>query len=125
MTRALAIALLVIAVLGCKERRSRLAVDDAAPAPPPVTLADELTPEQRARLDSLVEGTSPHVSCNELLRLMRRFATCPGVPPDMRAQMVQAVLALADLIETSDGATDTTCAEGIRLWDASVTSLGC
>ena len=122
MSRALPAVLVVAALAGCKERRSRLAGDDA---PPPPADAWQLTAVQQARLDGLVEGASPHVSCNELLRLMRRFATCPGVPTEMRAQMLQAVLALADLFETSDGATDTTCAEGIRSWEASVTSLGC
>jgi hypothetical protein len=61
--------------------------------------ANQLTPDEQARFDQMVEGTSPIPECNELIRQLRTLSACTKYPPQGRTMLQRSALLLGELGE--------------------------
>jgi hypothetical protein len=152
VTRALVLVVLVSTVACDGDRRKpppqpsepgRPPVSGPTPTSPPGTSVEtppwaargstaedpnQLTPEEQARLDQMIEGTSAVPACNELVRLIRKAAACPTIARDLRPTMLRAALAIADMTAAgSNAAPELTsqCGELVKQFENTLSGFGC
>ncbi len=87
----------------------------------------QLTADERAKLDQMLEGTSPIPACNDAIRYLRRFGACKQIPPDLRSQLLRLALMVAEHSASGSGdpAIATACEQVSKAISQSLDTWGC